>query len=85
MLSSIRSGRKYWRKASSIVLTCKLDHEQTTNNTNDELSYLSDVQQDVHKVLEGGGYVFASQAGDVLAHVATKYLVERSSFFAGVV
>ena len=49
------------------------------------LSYLSDVQQDVHKVLEGGGYVFASQAGDVLAHIATKYLVERSSFFAGVV
>ena len=46
---------------------------------------LSDVQQDVHKVLEGGGYVFASQAGDVLAHIATKYLVERSSFFAGVV
>ena len=55
------------------------------NLNGNESYYLSDVQQDVHEVLEGGGDVSASETCDILAHVATKDLVEWSGFFAGIV
>ena len=47
--------------------------------------YLTDVQQDVHKMLESGRDVSALETGDILPHVATKNLVEGGRLLTGVV
>ena len=47
-----------------------------------DIRCLSDVNKNVHKMLESCGYIFASKTCDILTHVAAKYLVERCRFFA---
>ena len=46
---------------------------------------LSDVDLQVHEMLEGGGHMFTPQTRNILPHVASKYLVERSCLLCVVV
>jgi len=57
-----------------IALQCRVD-----------VVCLPDVQQKVHKVLESCRNMSASHAGDVLPHVASKYLIEGGGLFGVVI